>query len=498
MIGQSMTTTHRLFAPAIGRRTFALLGGAAALSSIAQRPTSAGPAVPDTTRLHVRPVRVPLAGAGHPETRMWTYDGTVPGPIRRVRQGVPFQAVVENGLAEDTTVHWHGMRLPNTMDGVPGLTQPPIRPGGQFTYAFTPQDAGTFWYHPHANGLEQIGRGLAGVLIVEEAEPPPFDRELVWPLSDWQLTEDAQIAPGFGNRMSAMMAGRIGNLVTIDGRIPDRVAVRAGERVRLRLANMSVARTMALRFEGHRPVVVAYDGQPCDPHEPADGRILLGAAMRADIVLDMQGDPGRRYRVTDDFYGDRMAYTLVELAYDAGAPVRKHPSDVPVRLPRNPLPEPDLATAERHEMALQGGGMSGMGMGSGGMMGGGMMGGGMMGSMGMGRGGALWAINGASMTGDGPDGMPPMLTLTRGRTTRLVFRNETAWWHPMHLHGHSFKVLARNGAPVPHQVWGDTVLVAPREVVEVAFVADNPGDWMLHCHVMDHQTAGLMTVLRVA
>jgi len=164
-----------------------------------------------------------------------------------------------------------------------------------------------------------------------------------------------------------------------------------------------------------------------------------------------------------------------------------------VRLPRNPLPEPDLATAERHEMALQGGGMSGMGMGSGGMMRGGMMGG-----MGMSRGTALWAINGASMIGDSPDDMPPMLTLTRGRTTRLVFRNETAWWHPMHLHGHSFKVLARNSVPVPHQVWADTVLVAPREVVEVAFVADNPGDWMLHCHVMDHQTAGLMTVLRVA
>lgn len=185
MIGQSMTTTHILSVPAIGRRTFALLGGAAALSSIAQRPTLARPAVPDATRLHVRPTRVPLAGAGHPETLMWTYDGTVPGPVRRVRQGVPFQALVENGLAEDTTVHWHGMRLPNAMDGVPGLTQPPIRPGGQFTYAFTPQDAGTFWYHPHANGLEQIGRGLAGMLIVGEAEPPPFDCELVWALSDW-------------------------------------------------------------------------------------------------------------------------------------------------------------------------------------------------------------------------------------------------------------------------------------------------------------------------
>ena len=454
-----------------------------------------------TIWLRTRSARVSLVGAGHSNTVVWTYDGAVPGPTLRVRQGVPLRAVVENGLDEGTTVHWHGMRLPNAMDGVPGLTQPPIRPGERFTYAFTPQDAGTFWYHPHANGLEQIGRGLAGVLIVEEPEPPPFDRELVWGLSDWRLTEGAQIAPGFGNRMSAMMAGRIGNVVTLNGRIPDSVAVRAGERVRLRLANLSVARIMALRFEGHRPVVVALDGQPCEPHEPANGRLLLGAAMRADVVLDMQGDPGSHYRVTDDFYGGRMAYTLVELAYEAAPPIRTHPSDAPVRLPPNPLPQPDMANAENHEMALQGGGMSGMGMMSGGdrgMMGRGMMRGRGMGGMGMMRGGALWAINGSSMTGDSPDGMPPLLTLTRGRTIRLTFRNETAWWHPMHLHGHSFKVLARNGAPVPHEVWSDTVLVAPREVVEVALVVDNPGDWMLHCHVMDHQTAGLMTVLRVA
>lgn len=155
-----------------------MLGSAAALSSVAQRPTFADPAVPDETRLRVRPARVPLAGAGHPDTFMWTYNGTVPSPVWRVRQGMPFQAVVENGLDEDTTVHWHGMRLPNAKDGAPGLTQPPICSGGRFTYAFTLQDAGTFWYHLHANGLEQIGRGLAGILIVDEAEPPPLDREL--------------------------------------------------------------------------------------------------------------------------------------------------------------------------------------------------------------------------------------------------------------------------------------------------------------------------------
>lgn len=481
------TTTR---SPTLARRLAiqASIGVVAAALIRPQSATSAPAADPKAvTRITVQEAEARLLGEKLPKTAVWTYDGTVPGPVLRVRQGQAFRAVVENKLGEDTTVHWHGIRLPNAMDGVPGLTQPPIRPGERFTYDFTPPDAGTFWYHPHANGLQQIGRGLAGVLVVEEAEPPAVDRDLVWAFSDWQLTSEAQIAPGFGNRMSAMMAGRIGNVVTLNGRAPGKEAVRAGERVRLRLANLCVARIMVLRFEGHRPVVVAFDGQPCAPHEPDDGRLLLGPAMRADIVLDLQGEPGRRYRVTDDFYGDRFAYTVAELAYGKEPPPRAHPAAAPLRLPRNPLLEPNLASADRHELRLEGGGMSGMTMMRGRMMGGGMM-----------RGGPLWAINGESMTRDSPDGMPPLLTLKRGRTAVLTFRNETAWWHPMHLHGHSFKVLTRNGASVPHSVWGDTVLVAPQETVDVAFVADNPGDWMLHCHVMDHQTAGLMTVVRIA
>ena len=136
--------------------------------------------------------------------------------------------------------------------------------------------------------------------------------------------------------------------------------------------------------------------------------------------------------------------------------------------------------------------MSGMMMGGGGMMSDGMMG--MMGGMGD----AAWSINGTSMTGDGHADMPPLLTLKLGRTYVLTLRNETAWWHPMHLHGHSFLVASRNGTPNPRREWSDTVLVPPKNTVDIAFVADNPGNWMLHCHVMDHQMAGLMTVLRVA
>ena len=435
------------------------------------------------TRLRAAPARVRMVGDTSPETAVWTYNGVEPGSVLRIPQNAPFRVAVENGLPEDTTIHWHGIRLPNAMDGTPGLTQPPIKPGEAFTYAFTPPDAGTFLYHSHDDSLAQVGRGLAGALIVEEPEPPEVDRELLWVVQDWRLAHDAQIAPGFGNRMEASMSGRVGNTVTINGRVRDAISVRAGERVRLRIINAATARIMRLGFAGHRPVVIALDGQPCDPHEPAGGELLLGPAMRADVILDMSGTPGSRHAITDDFYSGQLAYTLVELAYDSAPPVRAHAPDASMRLSANPLPEPDLASPERHEVVVQGGMMSGMGMTG----------------MAMTRPrGANWAINGMSMTGDGQSGMPPLFTLPRGRTCMLSLKNETAWWHPMHLHGHSFRVLTRNGVAVPHREWGDTVLLPPRQSAEVAFVADNPGDWMFHCHVTDHQMSGLMAVIRVA
>ncbi len=416
-------------------------GGFAAAALLPRVARTAMDSVKDLTlTLTAAPGRAPLVGASYPSTDVWCYGNSIPGPEFRVRQGEPVRVVVRNQLSEDTTVHLHGIRLPNAMDGVPGLTQPPIKPGEQFTYEFTPPDAGTFWYHPHADSLQQLGRGMAGALIVEEPEPIAVDRDILWMLGDWRLTSDAQIARGFGNAMEAGMSGRVGNTVTLNGRVSEEEPVRAGERVRLRLVNGALARIMALRFEGHRPVVDFYDG---------------------------------------------LSYWLTQLAYDKRPPMRAHPLAAPISLPRNPLPEPDLASAERHELRLQGG-----------MMGGGAMMG-MGGMQGMSH-GMSWAINGHSMSGDGHAGMPPLLTLQHGRSYVLTMRNETAWWHPMHLHGYSFRVLSRNGSPVPHRQWADTVLIPPKESVDVTFVADNPGDWMLHCHVTDHQVSGMMTVLRVA
>src|SRR5947208_13581903 len=189
----------RIYRMRVSRRALLLSAGAAGLGSGLPFRQGLADAEIKEYRLAAQPGVVNLTGRGYPDTAVWAYDARVPGPEIRIRQGDPVRIVVANRLGEDTTVHWHGIRVPNPMDGVPGLTQPPIRPGESFTYEFTPPDAGTFWYHPHADSLQQLGRGMAGALIIEEPDPVPVDRDIVWVLSDWRLTSAAQLAPGFGN-----------------------------------------------------------------------------------------------------------------------------------------------------------------------------------------------------------------------------------------------------------------------------------------------------------
>jgi FtsP/CotA-like multicopper oxidase with cupredoxin domain len=467
--------------PSSGLTRRALLAGAAGAGAASLLPRSG---VAADLKLTAGLSKAPLV-PGQPETAVWAYNGTVPGPDIRVRQGSRLRVAVENRLAEDTTVHFHGLRVPNAMDGVPHLTQPPIAPGQTFSYEFDVPDAGTYWYHPHVNSAEQLGRGLSGPLIVEEREPIPVDRDIVWMLSDWRLLPDAQIRADFGNMHDKAHNGRVGETVTINGRVPDAFAVRRGERIRLRLINAANARVFGLRFTGHAPTVIAYDGQPVSPHAPPDGAVVLGPAMRADLILDMTGKPGERFQVVDDYYRG-LAYRLVDLVYD-GAPLRERAPDSPIALPPNALPEPNLEGAARHEVVFNGGMMGQMMMRARGMGG--------MDMMEMMRSGKVWFLNGVAMMGHT---MEPMLTLPRGRTALIAMSNETTWWHPMHLHGHAFRVVSRNGAPTRHREWQDTVLVGPRERVEIAFVADNPGQWMFHCHVLEHQESGMMGIIRVA
>jgi FtsP/CotA-like multicopper oxidase with cupredoxin domain len=172
------------------RRSFLAAGGGAAIGAFS--PAWPGRAARSAKYdLVARPGRAALVGAPYPETSVWSYNGAIPGPEIRVRQGERLRISVENRLGEETTVHWHGLRVPNAMDGVPHLTQRPIAPGEAFVYEFDVPDAGTYWYHPHQRSFEQVGRGLSWPLIVAEREPIRVDRDVSWMLDDWRLLRDA-------------------------------------------------------------------------------------------------------------------------------------------------------------------------------------------------------------------------------------------------------------------------------------------------------------------
>jgi len=436
-------------------------------------------------RIKASPGRAHLVGGKHPETSVWAYNGAVPGPEIRVRQGERLRVHVTNELKEETTVHWHGLRVPNEMDGVPHLTQKPIGPGETFLYEFDLPDAGTYWYHPHQRGYEQVGRGLYAPLIIEEREPIEVDRDIVWILDDWRLLKDAQISDDFGNFHDMSHNGRVGNTVTINGHIPDTFPVRTGERIRLRLINAANARIFGLGFAGHSPKIIALDGQAVEPHEPSDGMVVIGPAMRVDLILDMTSKPGERFTVADNFYKD-LEYRLMDLVYGP-EPLRNRPPEDSILLAANTMPEPDVRNAERHDIAFGGGMMGNMQMA--------MMGGKQVDMRQMMHSGMAWAINGVAATGHV---MEPIVKLEHGKSYILALDNDTAWHHPIHLHGHSFRVVSRTGKPTLRREWQDTVLMSPREKAEIAFVADNPGDWMFHCHILEHQAAGMMGVIRVA
>lgn len=461
----------------MSRRTLLASGLAAGVMPLLPRASVAGPR---EFTLTADAASVSLVGGDWPETRVWAYNGMVPGPELRVQQGETIRLAARNGLDQPTTIHWHGVRLPIAMDGVPALSQDPIPPGGEFTYEFKAVDAGTFWYHPHVNSTEQQGRGLSGALIVEEPAPLRVDREVTWVIDDWLLTKTARIDDSFGHRMQTSHGGRLGNTVTVNGAIPGDFRVRAGERIRLRLVNTANARTFALDFADLKPQIVALDGQPVAPHDPPGGRVVIAAAQRVDLVIDMAGKPGQRVLVTDSYY-QRQTYEFLTIAYDSGAPLRESPLDAPVALPANPVPEPvPDGTAQRERIVLQGGAMSrAMPADAGRFI----------------EQGQFWFLNGLPDKGRGRE---PLIAVKRGRTCVVTLVNETGWEHPMHLHGHSFRLLSRNGKPNLRGEWLDTVLVPPQETAEIAFVADNPGEWLFHCHILEHMLAGMNGIVRVA
>lgn len=450
-----------------------LLGGAA----LAALPRNAF-AQTGIENLHAAAFDQQLLPGDYGPTTLWGYGGGTPGTEIRVAQGARIQRRLVNGLDQATSVHWHGIRIDNAMDGVAGLTQDAVAPGGSFDYDFTVPDAGTYWYHAHQRSFEQVGRGLYGPLIVEEPEPLDIDREEVLVLDDWLIDpETGQLANSFGNMHDLSHGGQIGNLVTVNGSHDLQLPAERHERLRLRLINAANARVFELQLSGLEGWIVALDGMPLANPRQVTGPILLGPAQRADLIVDVTAEPGESAHLVSVERDEGFA--LASFPVGSGTAARR---SIPGPLPPNSVLRPDLAAAKPLTVRMEGGAMGGLREAR---LNGELQPLGQLAQKGM-----VWAFNGTVGTMDGP----PLAELSLGETVRLKIINDTVFPHAMHLHGMHFHELSEDGNMGDLH---DTTLLLRGETREVAFVADNPGDWLLHCHMLSHAVAGMTTRLRV-
>ena len=450
-------------------RRMVLVGALAAIAS-----PSLATQAPETLR--AAPTTLRLLPDNAPETPVWAYGGGIPGPEIRLAQGDRLVRRFANDLPQGSSVHWHGIRLPNAMDGVAGVTQPVVASGQDFLYDFVVPDAGTYWYHPHNKTYEQMARGLYGPLIVDEPTPPAVDQDLTLMLDDWRLARDGSVAENFGMMHDLSHAGRIGNWVTVNGVQELKTQAGRNARLRLRLINAANARIFTLGMQGLEGWVLALDGMPLEQPTPAE-RIILAPAQRVDLIVDVTGDTeGVLYSVERG-----GGYALAAFAVSGNA--RASRLTPPGALVPNLMPDfAPLAQARVIDLPMMGGAM--------GRMQGARLKGKDLSIRELVRAGMVWSLAGTA-------GMPeqPLANLDRGETVSIRIANDTAWPHAMHLHGHHFRETGPDRTPGP---WRDTLLVNRGETRQITFVADNPGDWLLHCHMLEHAASGMMTWLRVS
>ncbi len=401
----------------------------------------------------------------------WSNDG-MPPTLRAIK-GRPFAARLVNHLDEPTTIHWHGVRVPNAMDGVPFMTQPYIYTNDSFDYTFTPPDAGTFWYHPHCNTLTQMGRGMTGMLIVENPDDPVFDAEFPLNLRDFRLNGNGAFIEQFKLRDSAK-AGTYGTLRTTNWQQQPVMDAPAGGLVRLRIAATDVTRIYTLALEGAAGLVVALDGNPVASPFPLD-LYDLGCGQRMDLLVRMPDSEGAMVTLSNV---RGSAPFVVAQFRSVGQSLKRDLRDIR-HLAVNPLPEPDLTAATPLPFELTATAEAAAKDSICGTIG-----------------ASFWAINKVPWPGDSADPGAPLAELKLGKTYLLQMVNRTPHAHPIHLHGMSFRVRSSSKRAVLPLVT-DTYLIQPDETVELALVADNPGDWVFHCHIIEHQKSGMSGFLRV-
>lgn len=445
--------------------------------------------------LEPRPVTADLGGV---TVRTWAYGDQIAGTALRATAGDLLRVHVRNRLPDPTSVHWHGIRLRNVADGVPGLTQAPIAPGADYDYEFTAPDPGTYFFHPHVG--VQLDRGLYGPLIIDDPhEPGAYDHEWVLVLDDWldgtgrtpdQVLAQLQAAPapgstggmggmggmdhsGMGGSMGGSMGGDGGDVAypyhLVNGRIstaPQTFTAKPGDRIRLRIINAASDTFFTVALGGHEMTVTHADGYAVRP-TPADG-LHIGMGERYDVTVTARDGvfpflavPLAKQPMAGPAAGQAMAL----LRTGSGSPPA--PGIRPPQLTGRVLTVHDLTPTDNARLPARTPDRSTPLTFDGQMA------------------PYAWGINGA------PYGSNSPVMVTDGERLRLEVANRTMMMHPLHLHGHTF-ALADSG------VRKDTVVLRPMERLALDLQADNAGRWMLHCHNIYHAESGMMIELRYA
>ncbi|HEX6059936.1 MAG TPA: multicopper oxidase family protein [Gemmatimonadaceae bacterium] len=393
-------------------------------------------------------------------TSAWGFNGHVPGPTIEARVGDVLEVHLVNRLPEPTTIHWHGLRLPAAMDGT-DMVQHPIMPGDSFTYRFALPDAGTFWYHPHSNETVQLERGLSGAIVVRGPDEPVLDGERVLVLRDISLDRKGRIAPPGG--MIEHHDGRQGATRLVNGRREPELTMAAGRIERWRLVNASSARYIRLSIGGRPFTIIGTDGGLIDAPVTAS-EVLLTPGDRVELAVGpfAEGDVldvmALRYdRMTVARARDERFATL---RVGPAAPSR---AAIPARPRRiEPLAAADAAASREVHLGFK------LSL----------------------RHGVDFVVNREPHHRDRP--------VKVGELQVWDIVNDTMMDHPFHLHGFFFQVLSVNGAPPGFRSWEDTVNVPPKGRVRIAWMPDDrPGEWMYHCHILEHHATGMMAHFEV-
>jgi bilirubin oxidase len=445
------------------------------LADLAQLPnTSTTPNVFAATLTAQRASKAMLPGAS---TEFWTYNALVPGPLIDVFEGDTVRIRLENRLEQETTVHWHGLPVPPDQDGNP---MDPVAPGANRLYEFTLPvgSAGTYWYHPHPHEFtaEQVFRGMAGLFIVRSrTDPVPATiEEKLLVISDLRLAADGTIP---ANTAMDWQNGREGNYVLVNGQYRPVLTINPGQSQRWRILNATNARYLRLALTGHTMTLIGTDGGLLNAPVPGLDEILLAPAERVEVIVTASlasQASGNLQALPYDRGGMGMmgssstTIPLLTLAYSSA------PSAA-IALPSalNAIADLGVPTATKRLVFS-----SGMGMGG---MGGGMM---------------SFLIDGKTFDPERID-----LTSRASEVEQWTIENRSSMDHPFHLHGTQFQVVSRTRSgvttPEPYLAWRDTVNVAAFETVVLKVVQRQLGKRMYHCHILEHESRGMMGVLDV-